>query len=170
MPNLNDFKIPVGTPFRFYKSMTTNERSWGIMLDKQATRFIPVLMLAFHKGVLDGIQAGLFSREDCGIYTTLLHNWKAFGMIPEYICVPMEQIIINSKSSSVAMPYVQLKQSNEIGTMIGRITLSLSDSMILSELLNTPVIISPESIEKITIELNNEEPVDEQIVKSIIAF
>lgn len=165
-----DFSLSEGIPFRFYKAIVPNKRPWGIMLDRTADRFIPVLMLDFHKGVLEGIQSGLFTREDCGIYTSMLHNWMAFGITPEFIYVPMESVPLNGSITSVAMPFVQLKQKNEIGSMVSRVILSLSDAMIFSELLNTPILLSAKASETIPLKLIAGESVDDQVTKAINIF
>jgi hypothetical protein len=166
-----DFSMPGGVPFRFYKAMATSERFWGIMLNKTATKFVPVLMLGFHKGVLEGVQSGMFSKEDCGIYTSMLHTWKVFGIKPEYFYVPMEDVTLGGKTSRIAMPYVQLRQQNDIGLEMSRVVISLSDCMIFSELLNTPILLSFEAAEIIAIEIKESmESVDEQIINSIISF
>ena len=163
-----DFSIPEGVPFRFYKAIEEHNRFWGIMLNKDASRFVPVLILGFHKGVLEGVQSGIFSKEDCGIYTSMIHTWKVFGLKPEFLYVPMESLIIGNKTTKIAMPYVQLKQQNDIGTEIARVILSLADSMVFSELLNTPVLLSFEAANMISIKLSDElVSIDEQILRAI---
>ena len=163
--------LPLGIPCRLQMCKTTAMGQWAFLTDLKMSFFVPVVILAFHKGVIEGLSSGLFTRENCGIYTSLIHTWMAFGISPQYIFVPMEMIKEDGKIIPSAKPQIQLKQQNEIGAMVGNVAFSLADAIIFSEILNTPIIISEVAIANIGVKTDPKGGTFEsQIMKAISAF
>ena len=166
-----NFSAPIGTPFRLRFSTATPKNFWGFLTDEKSSCFVPILLLSFHRGVLEGYRSGLLTKNDCGIYTSMMNTWLAFGMVPECIYVPIEVSKINGKIGPIAKPYIQLRQKNEIGTVLGRVEFSLADCIIFSEILNTPIIFSSAAIDAISIKVNIQtESIPEEIIKMMESF
>lgn len=163
--------LPHGIPCRLHMCRTTAMGNWAFLTDLKMSFFVPAVILAFHKGVLDGISTGLFTRENCGIYTSLIHTWMSFGISPQYIFVPMEMIKEDGKIIPSAKPQIQLKQQNEIGTAIGNVSFSLADAVVFSEILNTPIILSEASVASIGVKIEpNGGSIESQIMKAVADF
>ena len=169
MADLSDnFSNSSGIPFRLFFSTASKNHFWAFLVDKDATVFIPILMLSFHRGVLEGYLSGVLTKEDCGIYTSMMHTWMAFGMTPELIYVPMEEQKEIIDLFPLARPYIQFRQKNEIGTVLGRVSFSLADSIVFSEILNAPIVFSKEAVNQMGIKfISSYSSPQEQILKMI---
>lgn len=165
------FSTPNGISFRLYLTTTSSSGFWAFLTDKETSVFIPVLMLSIHKIILEGLRSNILTKEDCGIYTSMIHNWKTFGVIPEFLHTHLEVSKIDGKLTTVVRPYIRLRQENELGVMIGNVSLTIPDSIVFSELLNTPIIISEASVEALGIRLNHQKgTIESQILKVVSDF
>lgn len=156
-------------PFRMLMSHQGEKNLWFFLVDEGMSCYVPVLALPLQFNVLSGLRNGTIAPFECGIYTSMIHTWMSFDITPVSIDVVIAEDEQN-KCGASSRTYVALKQENELGKAIGRVELSLSDAVIFSEMLDTPIGMSEDSIQCLSLAVGKGEDVVDQIMKSVASF